>query len=194
MSSVRKSYAKCAVSAEKYAGGIAGRAGTLTGCVSVCRVSADEAAGAVAGGFGSLENIKDNIYVDSGIGAIDGVSYTGRATAVGFDAVSSIEGAPEALSKLKITFTDGDEDEPETLYVLYADYGSSLEVERVPEVPERDGFYGSWENISDCNNIRADVTVNALYLPYIETIESGVLDGYTLPMMIAEGKFTDKLI
>ena len=120
-----------------------------------------------------------NIYVDSGIGSIDGASYTGLATAVGFDAVSSIEGAPEALSKLKITFTDGDEDEPETLYVLYADYGSSLEVERVPEVPERDGFYGSWENISDCNNIRADVTVNALYLPYIETIESGGLDGDT---------------
>lgn len=191
-SSVRKSYAKCAVSAEKYAGGIAGRAETLTGCVSVCRVSSDEAAGAVAGGFGDFEKIKDNIYVDSGVGAIDGVSYTGRATAVGFDAVSSIEGAPEALSKLKITFTDGDEDEPETLYVLYADYGSSLEAERIPEVPERDGFYGSWENISDCNNIRADVTVNALYLPYIETIESGILDGYTLPMIIAEGKFTDK--
>lgn len=56
-----------------------------------------------------------------------------------------------------------------------------------PEVPEKDGYSGVWEDFSQ-ENITFDQTIEAVYTEYITTLEAN-LDGTKLPKLLAEGTF-----
>lgn len=45
-------------------------------------------------------------------------------------------------------------------------YGESFDIARLPEVPEKDGYSGVWEDFSQ-ENITFDQTIEAVYTEYI---------------------------
>ena len=75
-SAITESLAKNLVSSSSYTGGIAGKADTILSCITYSEVRSDGPfKGAVAGW--AEGNVTNNLYIDRGLGGVDGVSFTG---------------------------------------------------------------------------------------------------------------------
>ena len=97
--------ASAACLAGDYVGGAAGLGATLINCHTL--VTIDEGLliwGAVAGDVDSDGTVSGNTFTSENLGALDGISYAGKAEPVDFDSLCSTEGVPELFSQLELTF------------------------------------------------------------------------------------------
>lgn len=173
---IRDSWAKCALSGGSYVGGIAGSAEDLSGCRSLVEITeASACMGAIAGEADGT--LTQNYFVSETLGGVDGVSYAGQAEPVDYDSLLSMD-APGDFASFMLTFVAGDE----MVKQLCVHYGQSLVESELPAVPEREGFYGAWEEF-DRTCLRFDRTVEAVYTPWTTTLSGG--EGAVL----AEGRF-----
>lgn len=78
-SSIRLSWAKCALSGEDYVGGIAGYGKTLSDCRSLVTVDGGAYTGAIAGDVDEDGSVTSCLFTHETLGAIDGISYAGKA-------------------------------------------------------------------------------------------------------------------
>ena len=77
--------------------------------------------------------LSGNTFTSDSLGALDGISYAGKAEPVDFDALCSAEGVPALFSQLELTFVaDG-----VTVAVVPFQYGEG--VESLPEIRRRRG-------------------------------------------------------
>lgn len=179
------SSAKCRVSGREYVGGIAGYSHDMSGCRSFVVINdGAERIGAVAG-YADGENT-DNIFIDGGVGGIDGISYLGKAYPVPYDEIGELENVPEEFFDLELVFTA----KGETVEKISVNYGSSLAEERIPSVPERDGVFGRWEEY-DYDSITFSAEIEAVYSKYVTSLESAQKRENGLPVIVLEGRFTD---
>lgn len=177
---IRDSWVKCALTGEDYVGGVAGFAHDLSGCRVLAPLTASgECVGAVAGDADGV--LSGNLFVDDVLGAIDGVSYAGKAEPASYDTLLAAENLPDAFRRFTVTFlVDGT-----VLEEASVSFGESLET--IPELPARDGQFGEWSD-NDFSNLRANKTVEAVYTPFITVLESAEeRDGK--PLLLAEGEF-----
>lgn len=184
--------AKCRVSGKDYVGGIAGTAHDMKNCKSFVIIEeGTERIGAVAGYSDFKGEIQNNTFIDSGIGAVDGISYSGIACPVPYGQMVSMETTPKAFKNIELTFISEDE----IVKVLPIEYGESLTAEQIPDVPQKDGNFGEWEDF-DYENITFGAEINAVYSKFVTSLESTEKRDGGLPIFIAEGNFTssDKLI
>ena len=87
--------------------------------------------GAVAGDVDSDGTVSGNTFTSENLGALDGISYAGKAEPVDFDSLCSTEGVPELFSQLELTFVaDGI-----TVAVVPFQYGEGIE--SLPEIPAK---------------------------------------------------------
>lgn len=177
---IRDCWAKSKLTGEDYVGGIVGLGKDLSGCRALADIEAEgECVGAVAGDADG--ELTGNTFVAGELGAVDGVSYAGKAEPVAYDALLSNAGLPDEFRAFTVTFlVDG-----EVLAVESANFGEDLQ--NIPEIPEREGQFGEWSD-DDFTALRANKTVEAVYSPFITVLESEAgEDGR--PLLLAEGKF-----
>ena len=83
-----------------------------------------------------------NAFTSEGLGALDGISYAGKAEPVDFDSLCSTEDVPELFSRMELTFVaDG-----VTVAVVPFQYGEGIE--SLPEIPAKKGYSAAWPDLN----------------------------------------------
>lgn len=180
---VMDSFAMCRLDGGDYIGGIAGSAHDMTGCRAFAKIkSGDEFVGAVAGNAdGSLSG---NVFVEDDSGAVDGVSYSGKAYPVSYDKMLTLANVPGEFRKMKLIFTaDGEE-----VAEIECDYGGKVRESALPAIPEKAGYYAKWADF-DMENVRFGEVIEAEYYRLSSASASEVTREDGLPVIIAEGAF-----
>ena len=177
--------AKCRVNGAANVGGIAGEGNDIMNCRGFAVIeSGDERIGAIAGSCsGDFEN---NAFIDSGIGGVDGISYSGKAYPVDYNYMLRLDNVPDGFGTLTLTFIAEDE----TVGELTCGYGESIPESKLPEIPPKEGCFAEWEDIS-LENVTFGAAVHAVYKPFVTSLSSTELRKNGLPIIIAEGSFTD---
>ena len=180
--SIRDSWGKCRLSGGDYVGGVAGLGATLVNCHTL--VTIDEGGtclGAVAGDADSGGTVSGNTFTSESLGALDGISYAGKAEPVTFDALCGTEGVPELFSRLELTFAANGV----TVAVVPFRYGEGIDA--LPEIPAKKGYSAAWPDL-DYTHLTASQTLEAEYTPYT----SALTDGGELPQILVDGSFSSR--
>ena len=180
--SIRRSWAKCSLSGTDYIGGIAGYGSTLEDCHTLVQITAGDAyVGAVAGDVDTDDDatVARNTFTHETLGALDGISYVGKAEPVSFDTLCTTAGVPKTFAQLELTFqVDG-----KVLEVVPFQYGKGID--SLPEIPAKKGYSASWPEV-DYRHLTASQTLEAVYTPY----QSSLSDGGALPQILVDGSFS----
>lgn len=117
---------------------------------------------------------------------MDGISYSSIAYPVPYEKMISLENIPKEFKVLELTFVSEDE----TVKVVPVKYGETLSAADIPEVPQKDGSFGKWEDFN-YENITFSAEINAVYEKFVTALESAEKRDGGLPIFVAEGNFTD---
>ena len=145
---LRSNWAKCALSGEKYIGGIVGQGtdsdltdGSLIAINNRAIVSVLEGqqyVGAVSGGQDG--GFYGNLFVSDDLQGIDRLSRVGQAEPVTYETLLAQENVPDSFRKLTLTFkADG-----HIIKKISFDYGASFTLADYPEIPQKNGCYAEW--------------------------------------------------
>lgn len=187
-STVRRSYAKCSLNGKRYIGGIAGKGDTVTDCCAIVRVDGDEGMGAVCGAADEKDGICRNFYVDNGLGAVDGISYSEKAMPIAFEELKDMNGIPRRLVSFTVTFV-ADGEVVETQDIKYGDETARI---KYPQIPPKEGCFGKWQK-PEAKTVTEDIAVECEYCPYITVLSSEEKgEGGKLPLGLCRGEFTDE--
>ena len=180
--SIRESWSKCSLSGTDYIGGTAGYGDTLENCHTLVSVLSGEAyVGAIAGDVDEDGTVKGNTFTHETLGALDGISYAGKAEPVSFADLCAAPGVPETFAQMELTFVaDG-----KTVAVVPFQYGKGID--SLPEIPAKRGCSASWPDL-DYLHLTASQTLEAVYTPYSSSLADGSADG--LPQILVDGSFS----
>lgn len=182
---IKRNFAKCYADGASYVGGIAGYTDSMSECYAIADVSGDEYIGSIAGDKKNANIVRNCKFLDKGVGALDGISYTGKAEPATYEELSLLDVPAEFIS-FYVRFYAGDEKVAEQL-VKYGDpYGKI----QMPLVPEKKGSFGIWEDIGE-GTVSNDIAIEAEYYNEITLLESEERNNTgKLAIALAEGKFT----
>ena len=176
---IRDSWARCTLSGKNYVGGVAGYATTLLDCHTLVTVTAGSAyVGAVAGSVDQAGQVTGNTFTQADLGAIDGISYQGKAQPVAFETLCAA-GAPGTFAQMELRFVaDGQE-----VAVVPFQYGKGID--SLPPIPAKEGYSAAWPDL-DYSHLTTSQTLEAIYTPYT----SALTDGGELPEILVDGSFS----
>ncbi len=180
---IQGSYSMCEISGNDYIGGIAGFGKNLRENYAMVSVTdtGGEWKGSIAGDRDEDGTVRENFYVEDGLGAVDGISFKQEAEGISYETLLSKEDLPPEFQTLTVTFlADG-----RIVKQLVCQYGQSLTPEEIPDIPQKDGFFQQWEE-TDLSNIRKNYKIHALYHPWKATIASST---EPKPLLLAESAF-----
>ena len=181
-SSIRLSWVKCSLSGEDYVGGIAGYGKTLSDCRSLVTVDGGAYTGAIAGDVDEDGSVTGCLFTHETLGAIDGISYAGKAEPTAFDALCAGDTVPKTFSQMELTFrADG-----KVVAVVPFQYGRGID--SLPEIPAKKGFSAVWPDL-DYTHLTASQTLDAVYTPYTSSLTD---DTQTLPQILVDGSFSSR--
>lgn len=192
---IRGSSAKCQLFGSACVGGIAGSGTILSDCRSMVWLrQGSEKLGALLGEAAQTEEeapLRNNVYltVYGDLGGIDGVSYEGVAQPLAREEFLALEDLADCFRTVTIRFVAEDGSE-ETVSLLP---GEKLEQTQIPMVPEKGDAMGVWEGIAetDLSAVDFDLTFRVVYTGRHKTIQSDAVRDNGLPVLLAEGSFTD---
>ena len=184
---IRKCISRAAISASSYVGGIAGQGLILTDNAALLDISdCTERKGAIAGYIDLSDDgvqISGNVFVDRGTAGIDGISYAKKAYPVDYEAFAKLAGSAAVID---VTFTaDG-----EVLSTVRVEYGGALSESDFPAIPEKEGCFARWSEF-DSSCITYPVEAEAVYTPYVTSIESAEKSEDGFALVLADGIFGD---
>jgi hypothetical protein len=188
LGTIRNCYALCTLSGGTYVGGIAGCGQRLyddRAMVSLMRW--EEQAGAIAGAIADDGECTGSLFVDNGLGGIDGISYAGQAEPVDYETLIALEDTPAVFSSLTITLLA----QGQTVAVIPFSYGQGIDPSELPDPPALEGYTGVWEAY-DWSCLTFPASVSAVYTAYGATIAADTLrpnDTSSLALFLAEGSF-----
>ena len=184
--SVNRSYFFGGVAADSYVGGIAGNGENIAGNISCAYMDMDsmdiKAVGAVAGKADGV--IVDNLFVDNGYGAVDGITKSGQAQGMSYERLVSENEVPAQFRTFNIRFMDGDE----CVYDKSFKYGEIFGQDSWPEVKSREGEYYYWEDKKVSPVIR-NVTLHCVRRVFVPSVASGSAPDSKKSMMVLGGNF-----
>lgn len=186
LANIKNSYAKCNIDGSDYLGGIAGKGQVIKNCCTMVQID-DQAVqvGTIAGDMDKDGEAASNYYNNEDLGGIDGVSYAAYAKPMSYNEMLGVPGLPSDFSKFKLTFVADDRIVDE----LEFEYGDSIPVEKMPQVPRKDGYIGKWSSYS-FNNLKFSETVEAIYTPENVVLSSDKLvAGTDKPVVLVEGSY-----
>lgn len=194
---LRSVCANCEIIGDSYMGGIAGSAMIVTDSLSQVKLlDGREKLGAILGWAEENQSeeeepIRENYYlpVDMDLGAIDGISYAGLAQPMEMDTFLATQDLPDTFKNVKIRFLYEDG----TITEVLVPTGGDLAAEKIPEVPVKSGYSGSWDGMDQAQftDILFDMTFEAVYRAYSPTIESVEVRKDGRAIVLLEGSFTD---
>ena len=187
-SAVRKCYSKGSHSGKRYVGGVAGKGTTVTASYAIADVSGDENTGSVCGGVQDAEKLYLNFFVDGKTGAVDGISYKGKAEPISFETLKNTPNIPARFISFSVTFTaDG-----KTVGTQQIKYGDDTAKIKYPKIPEKKGHFGTWPEPKE-KTVTQDIKIVCEYKPYVTVLSSEEKnESGKLALALAEGEFTDK--
>ena len=187
--SIRGCFCKNTLSGGSYVGGVAGWGSRVKDCRSIAVIDGGtECLGAVAGEMEAGGVLSGNLFVDTGWGGVDGVSYAGRAEPVPFEALAALPDLPHEFTAFTLTLmADG-----ALVAQLPFLYGDDLSRLALPDVPEKEGCYGLWPDF-DTAGTGSDFTLEAVYTPWVTLVSSEECEG-KLARALAEGRFTEEAV
>ncbi len=186
---IRGCGAKVSLEGVECVGGIAGAGSTVTDCRSMARISgAEERLGAVLGAPAEGGNeISGNYYlpINGDTGAIDGISYEGKAQAMTERAFFALEGLDRRFVYQTVTFVDGGN----VLAEMTVAYGETVDAAQLPQFVHAEA-QGCWldENGLPPGEVRFDTVFTAAYVHNQSTVESN-MKSEGRPVLLAEGEF-----
>ncbi len=143
-----------------------------------------ERQGSIAGKLSDDGTLYGNYYVDGDVGGVDGIGYYGGATPLSYQEFCKMDGVPEAFSQFTITFqADGVE-----VASYKCSYGDYLSEDQIPEVPEKEGYYGVWPDY-DFSYITGNKVLEAEYEEWTASINSTEKNDANKPLVMAVGNF-----
>ena len=187
---VRDSYAMCSLEGGEYVGGIAGYGTRISNCRTLIGMSQASACGGAIAGWADMtveDNVTGNCYVHESLGAVDGISYAGKAEPVSYEELLQTEGLPENFSRLKLTFmADG-----QIVKEIGFSYGGSVSTEEIPPVPEKADYSGSWPEY-DYSALYFSDTIEAVYTSKqaAMAVDNKRSDS-PMSILLVEGQFPD---
>ena len=199
LSIIRNSSALTAIKGTGYMGGIAGYGTTITDCYAIPTwETTGDRTGSIAGQVerdsetqeARMGVISANFYVNPEVNGIDGVSYKDIAEPVSYEELLKMNSVPYSFSHLKVSYrledTDGNINEVGTEEIPY---GADLVDLNYPEVPEKSGYYVSWEDTSG-QRMDGFRIVNGKYIEIVTVKESSKKYGDTdHPLVYMDGSF-----
>lgn len=181
---IRNSYSMSTVTGENYIGGIAGWAKELheNAAMTALHTDAYDRFGMIAGWADPDDGVlSGNLYVDEGIGAVNGITYTAQASGLSYDEFLKIPELPYYFYQMKVTFLcDG-----KRIDSIRCSYGDSLDGTQFPTLPQKAGYYAKWE-CDRIDRVANNMQIHAVYEPYTTVIAS---DEEPMAFMLAEGNF-----
>ena len=186
---VRESWSRCTVSGERFVGGIAGEADVLQNCRAIPTFTtvsdSMQSVGSIAGNANPSDGrIQGNLFLDNGVGGVDGISYIGIAEPASWETLLVEGDPPEAFTECAVVFIiDGVEVER-----IPFEYEDDLSGITLPEIPVRGNLHGYWPAF-DTTGHHPDVTLEPVYEPFIAMLASDAKSGEQ-PLALAEGNFT----
>ncbi len=185
LSHIADGYAKCTVSGETYAAGIAGFGSSMENCCAMVRVQdASSFYGAIAGDVDHSGIVANNRFVSEEIAGIDRISYSGKAEPVSYEELLAVPGLPTRFQMMSVVFY-ADEEEVKR---LQCPYKSDVSAKLYPDIPARDGFYADWD-IREIPGILYDEDVTAEYVRYLTTLASAQTRENGQSILLADGMF-----
>lgn len=187
-SAIRKSYAKSKITGKRYIGGVAGKADIVTASYAIVNIDAGEDAGAICGYAVNKDNLYRNFFVNNGVGAVDGISYTNKAEPISFDKLKDVNAVPARFISFSVKFIADDK----IIETQDVKYGEDTKRIKYPKVPEKDGHFGVWQR-TESETVTENIEIICEYQPYITVLSSNAKnENGKLAVALAEGKFTDK--
>ncbi len=185
LSHITNGYAKCTVSGETYAAGIAGFGSSMENCCAMVRVQdASSFYGAIAGDVDHSGIVANNRFVSEEIAGIDRISYSGKAEPVSYEELLTVPGLPARFQMMSVVFY-ADEEEVKR---LQCPYKSDVSAKLYPDIPARYGFYADWD-IREIPGILYDEDVTAEYVRYLTTLASAQTRENGQSILLADGMF-----
>lgn len=184
-------YSKGTISGGDYVGGIAGYGKkVVNNCgMTVIETSGEKEDGTVSGEYhgsivGTIEKdglLENNLYVDNGLGADDGITYENEAEGLSYEEFLQREGIPDEFRQIHVRFVADNQ----VIKAVECAYGEPVPEAEIPQAPEKEGYYTIWEE-ADLGEVLVDRTIHAVYRPYVTAIASSE---EKMPMVLAEGIF-----
>lgn len=186
-SAIRKCYAKNKSEGKRYVGGIAGNADTITGSCAIVNINGEENIGAICGNS-EKNNLYGNLFCDNGLGAVDGISYKGKAEPTDFEYLKTLSDIPRKFISFTVTFT-ADEKIVATQDIKYGDDTARI---KYPDIPAKDGYFGKWKK-TEAEIVTENIEIVCEYQPYITVLSSKEKnESGKLSIAICEGEFNDE--
>ena len=168
-STIQKSHSMADLSGNHYIGGIAGLGTNVTECLSMVTIDSEgECLGALIGISDEAGEVADNYFVKVGYDGIDNISYAGMAEPISYETMLEQKDVPAGFNQVKITFVADGEKIDEKM----VPYGYTLQESMLPEVENRKDSYVVWPEMADYANITGNVTIEAEYHPWVQSISS----------------------
>ena len=175
-SAVRECYVLSTISGKNYVGGICGFGNKISDCYSMPTITyAEGRFGTIAGSISQdeetgellLDQLKANYYVSDYYFGVDGVSYGNKAEAITYKELIAISDIPDEYRNLTVSFRTDEE----LLGSVKLKYGADLSGLEYPQIPAKDGFYGTWPEPS-LDTLQGNLTIVAVYEPVITVVSS----------------------
>ena len=155
----------------------------MTDCRSLVSIeSCERYGGAIVGREGAA--LSGNLFVSDTLRGIDRRSIAGQAEPVSYERLCALGGVPEDFLSFTLRFVcDGI-----TLKEVAFHYGDSFDATAYPNIPDQEGTYHEWEEVS-LADLHFDTVVNAIYYHFDGAIESGAAREDGRPVFFVEGQF-----
>ena len=151
----------------QYVGGIAGKGENVYDSCVIATVDGDEKLGVVLGGAEDTDSLRGNYYAEQDLGAVDGISYAGKAEPISYEAMKEISGIPKRFISFTVSFiADG-----KTVETEEVPYGMETSRIKLPDIPEKRGSFGTWAAF-ETDTVQGDIKIECAYTPYVTVVSS----------------------
>ena len=142
--------------------------------------------------FGAVSGTEDgeftgNYYVSDTLAGLGRIGYASKAEPISFEALTQVKGIPKEMTQFTLRFLVEDEEIKSQSF----SYGESFGADVFPEIPEKDGYYASWDT-DDLTKLHFDKTVKAEYERYVLTLPSQTARESGRPVFLMDGDFDEK--
>ncbi len=182
---VRSSYTMGELSGKNYVGGIAGRGSDVFYSYACPELEfSGEYGGSIAGSLEEQGTLYGNYYVKGNVPGVDSVGHEGGATPLDYAEFCGREEVPDAFSHFTVIF----QAEGQKLAEFQCEYGGSIDGTRIPEIPQKEGYYGLWPDF-DFGHVTCSKVLEARYEKWITSLASAEKDPQGRALVLVQGQF-----
>ena len=185
---IRSSYAKGSMTGGQYVGGIAGKGENIYDSCVIATVDGDEKLGVVLGGAEDTDSLRGNYYAEQDLGAVDGISYAGKAEPISYEAMKEISGIPKRFISFTVSFiADAKQWKQRRCLTAWKRAASSCRI-----FPKRRGAFGTWAAF-ETDTVQGDIKIECAYTPYVTVVSSMEKnESGKMSLALADGDYTDE--